>query len=141
MLPQANYPDSTHATHSSPLNSLLTTKLREHALVLRRLITSLRSSSNLSEAEILSTVRSKKESLMKEIYTVMSATLGAPPSPDAKFVWDYYDKDGKAGTWEGTPREFFKVCHCFVLDSFRTVSSGGGGGGLGQIADSHSLVY
>lgn len=113
MLPQVNYPDSTHATMSSPLNTLLQTKLREHALVLRRLVSSLRSTSNLSEADILSTVRSKKEELVKEIYTVMSATLGAPPSPDGKFVWDYYDKDGKAGTWEGTPREFYKVRFCF----------------------------
>lgn len=45
---------------------------------------------------------------MKEIYTVMSATLGVPPSSDKKFSWDFYDKDGKAGHWEGTPKEFYR---------------------------------
>lgn len=46
---------------------------------------------------------------MKEIYTVMSATLGVPPPADEKFVWDYYDKDGKPAKWEGTPKEFYRT--------------------------------
>ncbi|THH17329.1 hypothetical protein EW146_g3445 [Bondarzewia mesenterica] len=108
MVPQPVYPESTHSSLSSPLNSLLKTKLREHSLVLRKLSAALRSSSTLSESEIVAMLRSKKEELLKEVYTVMSATLGVPPHPDAKFVWDYYDKDGKAGTWEGTAREFYK---------------------------------
>lgn len=39
----------------------------------------------------------------------MTATLGVPPMPSAKFTWDYYDKDGKVSTWEGTPKQFYKV--------------------------------
>jgi bleomycin hydrolase len=58
-------------------------------------------------------LRAKKEELMKEVYTIMSAVLGVPPLPasnkDAKFVWEYYDKDGKAGRWEGTPKEFYEI--------------------------------
>lgn len=46
---------------------------------------------------------------MKEVYTIMTATLGVPPGPDDKFVWDYYDSDGKPGHWEGTPKEYFKA--------------------------------
>ena len=46
---------------------------------------------------------------MKEIYTIMTATLGEPPSPKDKFSWDYYTEDGKAGHWEGTPVEFYKA--------------------------------
>lgn len=51
---------------------------------------------------------------MKEVYTIMSAMLGVPPLPGAdgkgeKFVWDFYDKDGKPGRWEGTPQEFFVI--------------------------------
>lgn len=46
---------------------------------------------------------------MKEVYTIMTATLGVPPMPDEKFVWDYYDADGKAGHWEGTAKEYFKA--------------------------------
>ena len=46
---------------------------------------------------------------MKEVYTIMTATLGPPPPANKKFVFDYYDKDGKPGRWEGTPIEFYKV--------------------------------
>jgi bleomycin hydrolase len=110
MVPQPLYPESTHSSLSSPLNSLIKTKLREHALILRRLSASLHAASpSLSRESILATVRAKKESSMQEIYTIMTATLGVPPSPDAKFTWDYYDKDGKPGSWQGTPKEFYKT--------------------------------
>ena len=56
---------------------------------------------------MLATLRAKKEDLMKEVYTIMSATLGVPPSAEKKFEWDFYDKDGKPGHWEGTPKEFY----------------------------------
>ncbi|EMD32162.1 hypothetical protein CERSUDRAFT_88444 [Gelatoporia subvermispora B] len=115
VVPQALYPESLHSSLSSPLNSLLKTKLREHALVLRDLSSSLRASSLLSEDAALRALRTKKEELMKEVYTVMSAVLGVPPKPDEKLVWDYYDKDGKAGTWEGTAREFYKT---FAVDKY-----------------------
>ncbi|KAI5823859.1 peptidase C1B, bleomycin hydrolase [Schizophyllum commune Tattone D] len=109
VVPQAAYPESFHSSLSSPLNDLLCKKLREHALILRRLVASLRADSSLSESSILAVVRSKKEELMKEIYTIMTATLGVPPKPDEKISWDYYDEDGKAGHWEGTPKQFLKA--------------------------------
>lgn len=108
-VPQAVYPESLHSSLSGPINTLLKTKLREHALILREFSSTLKASGLHSDAEILSALRSKKESLMKEVYVIMTATLGVPPSPDAKFVWDYYDKDGKAGRWEGTPKDFYKT--------------------------------
>jgi hypothetical protein len=77
-------------------------------MILRELYASLKST-NLSQEAILGPVRAKKEDLMKEVYTIMTATLGVPPSPNKKFVFDYYDKEGKAGRWEGTPIEFYKV--------------------------------
>jgi bleomycin hydrolase len=46
---------------------------------------------------------------MKEIYAVMTATLGVPPKPDDKFVWEYYNADGKPGRWEGTAVEYYKA--------------------------------
>ncbi|EPQ57510.1 peptidase C1B, bleomycin hydrolase [Gloeophyllum trabeum ATCC 11539] len=108
VIPQALYPESTHSSLSSPLNTLLKTKLREHALILRDLSSSLKSS-NLSADQISKTLRSKKEALMKEVYAVMTATLGVPPRPTDTFTWDYYDKDGKAQSWTGTPREFYRA--------------------------------
>ncbi|KAF7361958.1 Cysteine proteinase 1, mitochondrial [Mycena venus] len=108
LVPQSVYPESTHSSLSGPLNSLLKTKLREHALILRRAHANLRAQSFSPEA-IIRALRLKKEDLMKEIYTVMTATLGVPPSPDEKFSWDYYDADGKPGHWEGTAKEFAKA--------------------------------
>ncbi|KDQ53510.1 hypothetical protein JAAARDRAFT_61224 [Jaapia argillacea MUCL 33604] len=109
VVPQAVYPESTHSSLSSPLNTLLKTKLREDALILRRLSSALRSASpSLSETEIKATLRAKKEDLMKEVYTIMSATLGVPPMPNESFVWEYYDKDDKPARWEGTAVEFYK---------------------------------
>lgn len=54
-------------------------------------------------------IRAKKEELMSEIWTIMTATLGVPPRPDDPFTWEYYDKDGKFKTWTGTPIEFLRA--------------------------------
>jgi len=106
-VPKAIYPESYSSSHSGVLDQLLQTKLREHAIILRKLYASLKAT-NLTQKAILSAVRAKKEELMKEVYTIMTATLGVPPPPNKKFVFDYYDKDGKPGRWEGTPVEFYK---------------------------------
>ncbi|KAF8210113.1 peptidase C1B bleomycin hydrolase [Mycena galopus ATCC 62051] len=108
LVPQSIYPESTHSSLSGPLNALLKTKIREHALILRRAYANLRAQSFSREATTRA-LRLKKEELLKEVYTIMTATLGVPPGPDDKFSWDYYDVDGKPGTWEGTAKEFFKV--------------------------------
>jgi bleomycin hydrolase len=63
----------------------------------------------LPKQTILSILRAKKEELMKEVYTVMTATLGVPPCPDDKFVWEFNDEAGKARRWEGTPKEFYQT--------------------------------
>jgi bleomycin hydrolase len=93
------------------LDNLLKTKLREHALILRRLSASLRgpNSPTQSEKAIMTCLRAKKEALLKEVYTILSCMLGTPIQPDEKFVWDYYNESGKFGTWEGTPVEFYKA--------------------------------
>jgi len=110
VVPQAVFPESLHSSLSSPINTLLKTQLREHAVILRKLSSSLRAQSHiLSEDKIKATLRSKKEELMKDIYTVMSATLGVPPRANEKFVWEYYDTDGKVNRWEGTPVEYYKA--------------------------------
>jgi bleomycin hydrolase len=115
VVPQSVYPESTHSSSSGSLNKLLKTKLREHALVLRDLSSRLRSSGQLSGGDIIAALRSKKEELLSEIYGVMSATLGVPPQPNDKLVWDYYDKDGKAGRWEGSAKQFYAVRRkCFL---------------------------
>lgn len=134
MVPQSIHPESTHSSSSSPLNSLVKTKLREHALTLRKLHDSLHASKPaLAPREILSTLRAKKESLLGEIYTIMSATLGVVPKPDKEFVWEYYeDGDGGSGkvkSWKGTPQDFYqafggqyKVCNWLYFLRLRLTS-------------------
>jgi len=123
VVPQPLYPESTHSSLTGPLNNLLKTKLREHALVLRNLSSSLRNAGKLSDGDILAALRSKKEELLGEVYNVMSATLGVPPQPDDKFVWDYYVKDGKAGRWEGSAKQFYSVrSRCYQSDDERSLS-------------------
>ena len=107
LVPQTIYPESTHSSLSGPLNWLLKVKLREHALALRNLADTLRSA-HVREDTVIATLRVKKEELMKEIYNIMTATLGVPPPPAKKFVWEYIDADEKAGRWEGSPKEFFE---------------------------------
>jgi bleomycin hydrolase len=107
LVPLSMYPESTHSSLSGPLNSLLKTKLREHALILRTLADTLRGA-HVREDTVIATLRIKKEELMKEIYNIMTATLGVPPQPNKRFVWDYIDADDKVGRWEGSPKEFFE---------------------------------
>ncbi|KAF8583880.1 bleomycin hydrolase [Ramaria rubella] len=107
VVPQPVFPESFSSSKSGPLNKLLTTRLREHALILRRLHASLANSSLTKEVRI-TVMRSKKEELMKEVWNVLTATLGVPPNPDDKFMWEYTDKSGVVKSWEGTPKDFYK---------------------------------
>ncbi|KAH8119610.1 peptidase C1B, bleomycin hydrolase [Phellopilus nigrolimitatus] len=108
VVPQPIYPESYSSSASGNLNKLLKLKLREHALVLRRFHSSLRASS-ASDSDISGAVRAKKEELMSEVWTIMTAMLGVPPLPNDRFTWDYYDKEGKPKSWSGTPLEFYKA--------------------------------
>ncbi|KAL0581870.1 bleomycin hydrolase [Marasmius crinis-equi] len=119
VVPQTIYPESTHSSLSGPLNTLLKTKLREHTLILRRLSQEL-NIAQVPEGQSLLRLRSEKEKLLKEVYAIMTATLGVPPSPNQKFEWDYYDSDGKVGRWEGTPLEF---CRAFGSKQYKPKDS------------------
>jgi len=105
LVPQSIYPESTHSSLSSPLNALLKTKLREHALILRNMAETLRGA-HVREETVIATLRAKKEELIREVYTIMTATLGVPPPPSKRFVWEYIDTDDKFGRWEGSPKDF-----------------------------------
>jgi bleomycin hydrolase len=107
LVPQSIYPESTHSSLSGPLNNLLKTKLREHGLILRQQAESLRNAA-IKEDTVIATLRAQKEELMREIYLIMTATLGVPPNPKKGFVWEYIDQDEKTGRWEGSPKEYFE---------------------------------
>jgi len=46
--------------------------------------------------------------MMKVIFDVLSCTMGTPPKPDAEFVWETYDRDGKVLKVVATPKGFYQ---------------------------------
>ena len=79
---------------------------------LRSLAASLRKPSSgepATEEVILDALRVKKESLMKEVYTILTTVFGAVPSPDEKFIWEATCSCcSPKENWEGTPKEFYE---------------------------------
>jgi len=98
VVPHTIYPDTYSATASSRLNWLITTKLRENALILRELV---------NESSTDSALMAKAK-MMEEIYGAMVLAFGRPPKPNETFEWTYTDKDGKYHRVTSTPREFYK---------------------------------
>ncbi|KAK3330503.1 peptidase C1B, bleomycin hydrolase [Apodospora peruviana] len=98
LVPQVLYPDSFNASNSGIINNIIFTKLREDAMLLRDM---LRSPSTTTE--MLSSMKGK---MMKEIHTILTLTLGPPPPVDQEFAWSFVDKAGKAKTVRATPMAF-----------------------------------
>ncbi|PSR83971.1 peptidase C1B, bleomycin hydrolase [Coniella lustricola] len=99
LVPQVLYPDSFNAKASSTINTIIFTKLREGALLLRSL---LRSPSATTATDIAST----KARIVKEIHAILVLTLGPPPPPTDTFTWQFLDKSGKAKEVRATPLDF-----------------------------------
>jgi bleomycin hydrolase len=102
LVPQALYPDSFNAMNSSAMGSIITTKLRENALVLR---------SMQQKSAKGSSVRAAKLKMMQEIHGVLTLMLGPPPKPDEKMDWEYYDSNGKFHKVSIAPLEFSGALH------------------------------
>ena len=84
--------------NSSAMSSLITTKLREDALELRRL--------SSKSADARSTIGGVKDKMMREIHLILTLMLGPPPNPNKELTWEYYDKDDKFGRVKTTPLKF-----------------------------------
>ncbi|KAJ5575267.1 cysteine protease [Penicillium hetheringtonii] len=100
LVPHALYPDNYNAQNSSKLNWLLTAKLREHALILRKL------AAKKGDDHAAHTLAVSKDRFLKEIHSIVTMLLGPPPNPDHKFGWQYYDSNGTARELRKTPLEF-----------------------------------
>lgn len=84
--------------NSRTLSSLLTTKLREDALELRKL------AAKCSSAQ--SSLGGVKDRMMREVHLIVTLLLGPPPSPSTTFTWEHYDKDDKFQSVKTTPLQF-----------------------------------
>lgn len=99
LVPQTLYPDSFNAQNSSTMDHLLTTKLREDGLTLRKLATS-------GSTRAMSSIAGVKEKMMQEIVLILTLTLGPPPAASDRFTWEYYTKDTKFKSVTTSPLEF-----------------------------------
>ncbi len=97
-VPQHFYPDSHNAMNSSTMGSLITTKLRENALELRRLAGKLPNPK--------SSLGGVKDNMMREIHRILTIMLGPPPSPNREITWEFYDKEDNFESVSTTPLEF-----------------------------------
>lgn len=100
IVPHEFFPDNAQAASSSTLNYILKEKIREYALVLRKLKV---------DGALDAVIKSVKDAMMKKIYNIISISLGTPPKPTDTFTWEYIDKNGKFGSITTTPLEFYKT--------------------------------
>ncbi|GAF05357.1 aminopeptidase C [Saccharicrinis fermentans DSM 9555 = JCM 21142] len=92
--PKTVMPETFHSEKTSELNKLLRRKLREDGLRLR-------------EATNEKHARALKKDMLKDIYRILTLTLGKPPK---SFEWRYTDKDGKLSEpKQYTPLEFYQA--------------------------------
>jgi len=88
LVPSSAMPETYQSENTSQMRSVLATKLREFALVLREDKTA------------------SKTAMLREIYSILAKCLGVPPE---KFSWTMYDSKGnKISDREYTPKGFFE---------------------------------
>ena len=102
IVPQTLYPDSWNAQNSAVMDRLLTTKLREDAITLRKLRATRAQTEKIVEA---------KEKMMQEVVRIVTLCLGPPPPADEKFTWEFSDSKNKLKTVSMTPLEFADTTH------------------------------
>ncbi|GAA5978804.1 hypothetical protein JCM10908_004493 [Rhodotorula pacifica] len=105
LVPQHVFPESWNSSNSSALDTLLTSKLREMGLQLRRFYRELQG----QHPNALDLARREKEKMLKVIYRILTINLGTPPQPSQPFLWEYTDKAGKYHGMETTPLEFARI--------------------------------
>jgi bleomycin hydrolase len=96
LVPADAMPNTFQSEKTAAMSDLLTTKLRENGLKLRKI--------TLSKMSLEAQNQAKLE-MLAEIYRILVLTLGEPPKT---FVWQYKDKDGKISEAKTfTPKEFY----------------------------------
>lgn len=97
LVPQEAMPETYQSENTGTLSRLLSRKLREDGLELRKM------GQTKIAREMLFELKNKK---LSEIYQILAYSLGEPPSA---FTWQYKDNKGKiSNTKEFTPMDFYK---------------------------------
>lgn len=110
VVPKDVMPETAVSSMTREMNNLLTKKLREFAVELRRKHQNGASANELREA---------KTEMMQTVYRILCTCLGQPP---VRFTWKTRDKDHNFVCVEDmTPQEFFAEYVGWDLDDYITV--------------------
>ncbi|ANB15794.1 Lap3p [Sugiyamaella lignohabitans] len=101
LVPQTLYPDAFNASNSSKLNYIVVEKLREFALVLRKV--------SQDKSTSKATLLALKEKFVRTIHGILVIALGKPPSPNDVLNWEFVDKAGKFKAISTSPLDFYKT--------------------------------
>jgi bleomycin hydrolase len=97
LVPADVMPESYQANNTSNMSKLLSMKLREDALYLRRMH---------ENGEKAKSIQRKKVEMLSEIYRILALSLGEPVST---FEWRYKDSEGKISPLRKyTPKSFYQ---------------------------------
>jgi bleomycin hydrolase len=97
VIPKTFMPETANSSNSDPMNTLLASKLREYAKLLRD---TNRKGASMTE------LRERKREFMEEFYRLLCINLGVPPET---FYWEWRDKDGVFHRKGNTdPVQFYK---------------------------------
>lgn len=97
VVPKSIMPETYHSENTSWMSQLLARKLREDALILRKMKEEKASDSKINE---------EKFKMISEIYRMLTLFLGNPPS---EFEYRFVDKNNNIGEYKKyTPLSFFR---------------------------------
>jgi bleomycin hydrolase len=97
VVPKSVMPDTWSASHTDPMNALLSSLMRKGILAIRQ---------EAAKGADLAKLRELKAGTLKEVYRVLALCLGEPPK---EFTWRYEDKDHKVSEPKTyTPQSFYK---------------------------------
>lgn len=97
VVPKSAMVETYSSSNTSKLNRLLSLKLREYALTLRRMA---------ANGESASALEAKKQEMLQTVYRMLATTLGEPPT---QFTWTRRDKKGNViSRKQYTPQQFYK---------------------------------
>lgn len=98
LVPMSAMPETYNADNTSRMSKLISSKLREYGLELRRMVASGKSAAQ---------IRARKTEMLGTVYHMLAMTLGEPVK---EFTYTFRDKDGKALlTKTYTPKSFYEA--------------------------------
>lgn len=96
VVPDIVMPETAHSNNTSQMISLINEKLRTGGYHIRQAAESGKKEKDL---------RLEKQTVLKDVYRMLSLCLGEPPT---QFTWRFKDKSGKIVEKEYTPLQFYK---------------------------------